>query len=204
MEDEQEPSHRHEPIQLCERQERESEAFALKIQYESLGDFFDESDAVSVGVMSEGRLSVQGQLNLLDNELEDGGFVLVPGFKNHIVQWVEENDHKFGNLWDPQAGNCPFPQDDSLIPNEARVTARAGSLIIWNQLMPHGSSPCETAKGRYTQFIKVIPGTLLSPEQKTRRSHALKKQIELSEFDDKVSKLGQKIFGLDLISPKQK
>jgi len=100
------------------------------LRYSILQNFIVENN--EVGVMKENILHLQGLVNLADNKDEDGGFHLVPGFKNHIVPWVQSTQD-LSKDYDRKQKFIVLPQEDPLYKRGIRITARAGSCIIWDQ-----------------------------------------------------------------------
>ena len=72
---------------------------------------------------------VQGILYLADIAADQGAFTCVPGFHRKIDSWLESLPAGA----DPRAQAVP----DAAVP----IAGRAGDLVIWNQALPHGSSP---------------------------------------------------------------
>lgn len=75
------------------------------LSYENLQDFIKENNLV---VQSMGR-SVQCVLNFTDNQSEDGGTVLVPGFHRVMQEWTESNVQL--NRPRPWFNYSDFPED---------------------------------------------------------------------------------------------
>src|SRR5690606_26586450 len=71
----------------------------------------------------------QGMLYLTDNPAEQGAFRLVPGFHRRIDAWLDALP----------AGAVPGQQDLTAL-GPVPVPGKAGDLIIWNHLLPHGPS----------------------------------------------------------------
>jgi len=95
----------------------------------------------------------QGVLNLADNEEADGGFQCVPGFHHHFNRFVHE---ALGAEPGGAEYKYAFPAGSALHRMAQRVTARAGSLIIWDARLVHGSAPSSCRPGcnpRFAQFI---------------------------------------------------
>lgn len=77
------------------------------------------------------------------------------------------------------------------------IFGRAGSVIVWNQKVAHGSAPNESERCRYAQFFKVFPA---NPMDKTRwesRSAAVKKWIEIAGCQTEITALGKKFLGME-------
>ena len=90
---------------------------------------------------------LQGLLYLTDTEEDQGAFTVIPGFHNQIDSWLD-------NL--PEGTN---PRDKTLLKDFKRkpIAGKAGDMIIWNQCLPHGSSPNLSTKPRIVQYINYQP-----------------------------------------------
>jgi hypothetical protein len=88
---------------------------------------------------------MQGVLYLTDTAANQGAFSCVPGFHKTIDAWLRAL---------PKGTN---PYD--VIPSDAArpIAGRAGDLVIWNDALPHGSSPNRAAVPRLVQYVKMFP-----------------------------------------------
>ncbi|WP_299278292.1 phytanoyl-CoA dioxygenase family protein [uncultured Psychroserpens sp.] len=89
---------------------------------------------------------LQGLLYLTDTPANQGAFTLVPGFHKKIDQWLEH----LPSTVNPRTSN--LQELDS-----KPIAANAGDFIIWNQMLPHGSSPNTGTKPRVVQYINYQP-----------------------------------------------
>jgi Phytanoyl-CoA dioxygenase (PhyH) len=91
---------------------------------------------------------VQGILYLADVAADQGAFTCVPGFHRKIDSWLkslpEGSDPRAQVLIDVAADAVP-------------ISGRAGDLVIWNQALPHGSSPNRAALPRIVQYLVCRP-----------------------------------------------
>jgi hypothetical protein len=90
---------------------------------------------------------LQGLLYLSDTDENQGAFTVVPGFQNHINNWLDQlKPHD-----NPRAQNAldDFPKKP--------IAAKAGDFIIWNQCLPHGSCPNTSNTPRIVQYINYQP-----------------------------------------------
>lgn len=85
---------------------------------------------------------LQGLLYLADTDVNQGAFTLVPGFHRKIDSWLE----KLPKNIDPRKYNLHQL-------GAKPIAASAGDFIIWNQMLPHGSSPNTGTKPRIVQYI---------------------------------------------------
>lgn len=88
----------------------------------------------------------QGVLYLADTPAEMGAFRCVAGFHRGLEAWLA------GLPADAK------PREQDLYPYGVRhVGARAGSLVIWNDKLPHGASPNRGALPRIVQYLNLYP-----------------------------------------------
>lgn len=88
----------------------------------------------------------QGVLYLADTPPEMGAFRCVPGFHRGLEAWLASL---------PADAN---PREQDLYRYGVRhVGARAGSLVIWNDKLPHGASPNRGALPRIVQYLNMYP-----------------------------------------------
>jgi hypothetical protein len=71
-------------------------------------------------------IRIQGLINLLDNHEEDGGFVLIPGFHKKLGEWTESNPRRGYGIFNI------IPSSNEIQKYTQRITAKAGTLIIWD------------------------------------------------------------------------
>lgn len=88
----------------------------------------------------------QGLLYLSDTTIDQGAFTLVPGFHRKIDSWLDSLPKNVNpRTYDlHQFGSKP-------------IAAEAGDFILWNQMLPHGSSPNSGNKPRIVQYINYQP-----------------------------------------------
>jgi hypothetical protein len=88
----------------------------------------------------------QGLLYLSDTLSNQGAFTLVPGFQHKIEDWINSLP----------AGTNPRTEDLYAL-GAKPVAANAGDFILWNQALPHGSSPNTARLPRIVQYINYEP-----------------------------------------------
>ncbi len=90
---------------------------------------------------------LQGLLYLSDTEKNQGAFSVIPGFHNIIESWIEKL---------PENKN---PRDLELLKTFRKETipGNTGDFVIWNQCLPHGSSPNTSENPRIVQYINYQP-----------------------------------------------
>jgi len=173
----------------------QSEEILSRLRYKRRDEFIAENN--EVGVLVDNQLNLQGLINLADNYKEDGGFHIIPGFKEHFVECTTRNDH-LKKRYGKKMTFIVLPENDKLHKQSKRVTARAGSLVVWDQRTVHGSAPNKSDRARYAQFIKYFPATPMNPERKEARKAAIAEALEELKFaENGLSDLGRQIFGLN-------
>jgi len=73
-----------------------------------------------------------------------------------------------------------------------KVSARAGSLIVWSSELPHCNYPNDSDRFRMNYYIKMFPAQENAAGVEIRRE-IMKSCLEGLE----VSELGRKVFGLE-------
>jgi hypothetical protein len=93
----------------------------------------------------------------------------VPKFHKCIKKWCEANTGMKKPLpW------LELRQDDPMVKFGQRIPMRAGSVLVWDQTMFHGTSPNISCECRMAQFLKALPRECVSEERLIRRAEALK------------------------------
>jgi ectoine hydroxylase-related dioxygenase (phytanoyl-CoA dioxygenase family) len=90
--------------------------------------------------------NVQGVLALNDATVEMGGFQCVPELFRTFSEWVKTQP----------AERDPYQPDITGFAIR-KVPARAGDLLIWNSLLPHGIRPNRSDCPRLAQYISMMP-----------------------------------------------
>ncbi|CAK0866162.1 unnamed protein product, partial [Prorocentrum cordatum] len=148
---------------------------------------------------------IQGVLNLLDNLEEDGGTRVVPGFHKAFPEWfkalgpLEQNLFQSGphdNFVLRRAhggGSFKFSNLDPIHKLSHRVPMRAGSMLIWNQLVVHGSVANNSRNFRMAQFITGFRAAELSPARAWARRAAVLQQVAANGL--RLGPLAPHVFG---------
>jgi ectoine hydroxylase-related dioxygenase (phytanoyl-CoA dioxygenase family) len=89
---------------------------------------------------------VQGVLSLEDTPKDRGGFQCVPGFHRRIQEWIKTQPPD-RDPWKPDTTGMDIQQ----------IETKAGDLLIWNSLLPHGTSPNRSNWPRFAQYISMFP-----------------------------------------------
>ena len=170
------------------------------LQYRSDDDWIDENN--EPGCAAVGELHVQGLVNLADNLEEDGGFWLVPGFHQHMVQWAKDRQ----SLRDTFGRHYQFLLfDKSDVPDmyaaAQHIATRAGSAILWDQRTMHGSRANCSMRPRFAQFFKMFPRQhpAMTLERAEHRRQAILSQLQNAKIDLQLdlTPLGRRLFGLE-------
>lgn len=98
--------------------------------------------------------NLQGLLYLADTAQNQGAFTLVPGFHHRISTWLPSLP----------AGTNPRTEDLHAL-GSLPIAAEAGDFIIWHQALPHGSSPNNSTKPRFVQYINYQPADFTSQKK---------------------------------------
>jgi len=151
------------------------------------------------------RFGVQAVLCLSDTAEDMGGFSCVPGFHRGLKEWIAAQP----------ADRHPRVPDLSTLPPGMKVTpipAKAGSMILWNNLLLHGNGRNVGDRPRFSQYVSMYPADRLSEETRQRRIKCWQnheppgdsvfpgdpRQIEQQQFKTaELTPLGRKLLGLD-------
>ena len=146
-------------------------------------------------------LKVQGVLYLTDTAEDQGTFQCVPGFHRHFEEWVKTQ---------PKDRNPRRPDLDGL--NVRKIPGRAGDLLIWHSLLPHGNSRNTSDRPRLAQYISMWPAADDNEELRQRRIRMWRERLSPDggafPGDDRqverrcgttavLTELGKKLLGLE-------
>ena len=90
--------------------------------------------------------SVQGVLALVDVKAGEGGLQVVPGFHRVFDEWVKTQPAD-RDPWKPDISGYEL----------VGVEMQAGDLVIWNSMLPHGTSRNSGDRPRLAQYISMFP-----------------------------------------------
>ena len=94
----------------------------------------------------------QGVLYLSDCDATGGGLRVVPGFHREYRAWLASLPADYDPNPKPNLIEThPSELGEALAPRAVTVAARAGSLVIWHRLLPHGSGRNVSRSPRYAQ-----------------------------------------------------
>jgi len=105
---------------------------------------------------------VQGVLFLTDTEADQGGFQCVPEVYRDLLAW-----ERSGSAEPPPA--APAPSD----PRVRQVPGKAGDLLIWNILLPHGNGHNVSQQPRLAQYITMHPAPEAAKERGSGRGNSV-------------------------------
>ncbi|CAF3607368.1 unnamed protein product [Rotaria sp. Silwood1] len=170
-----------------------------ELRYRSNRDWILEND--EAGCAQLGQLYVQGLVNLADNHEEDGGFWLIPGFHQYMTKWTNKN-YEFRERF--LAHNQFIVFDKNEIPDmykaACHISMRAGSAVLWDQRMMHGSRANCSLRPRYVQYLKMFRADIptMTPERAERRRKAILEKLQAVNIDPitDLTAAGRIVFGL--------
>lgn len=157
----------------------EVDSFLRNLNYDDLSGFVSENNAKHA---SMGR-TVQGVLNLLDNEDEDGGFHCTPGlFGPKLHAWSQEHT----GLPAPEANGFynlkAFGPDAEVGAEAVRVPCPAGTLLLFDATLPHGTRPNASERSRMILFLRYLTSDSLPREAWRNRNAALRRLTRKAGF----------------------
>jgi len=185
------------PWHFVEAEDRSLDDQVLNnLPYQShAADFIEENN--HVGIAKDNELHLQGLINLVDNKPDDGGFHIVPGFAHHLAEFAKTTAPRLKKRYGNRNTFIVMRDNEPFISHAIRLSARAGSLIIWDQRTAHGSAPNNSPNARYAQFIKFFPAIDLNLPRANKRASLLKDKIEKAGFTPELTDLGKKLFGFE-------
>lgn len=142
---------------------------------------------------------VQGVLYLTDTAVDQGGFQCVPGFPRRFPEWVRtqptDRDPRLPDLTGLEVRSIP---------------GRAGDLLIWNSLLPHGNGGNTSRRPRLAQYISMFPAPRGHEQERRERIAAWREQRPAGGWPGdprrwerrhgrraELTALGRRLLGLD-------
>ncbi len=143
---------------------------------------------------------VQGVLYLEDTSAEQGGFQCVAGFHNRFAEWVKTQPED-RDPWHPALEGLEVKT----------IPGKAGDLLIWHNLLPHGNSRNRSTKPRLAQYITMSPAKEGDEETRQYRINAWRERkpprgkafpgdprgFEQNRPSAELTELGKKLLGLE-------
>ena len=117
-------------------------------------------------------LGVQGVLYLTDTAENQGGFQCVPGFHNIFEEWVKTQ---------PPDRNVRLPDLDGL--EVKSIAGKAGDLLIWDQMLPHGNGHNTSDQPRLAQYITMRPAADDDEELRQMRIEAWRQRRPVTKSE---------------------
>ena len=134
-----------------------------KLTFDSLRHLISENNATNIKF---GRHCI-GVLNLIDNKYENGGFRFTPGGHKITPSWYIRNQKRLD--YGSANGNYFFDEKDEEFLHSSRIPCPAGTLIIFDAALPHGTLPNQTSDIRMVQFLRYMPKKLYNEKTLARR-----------------------------------
>ncbi|KAL5474496.1 hypothetical protein EMCRGX_G026451 [Ephydatia muelleri] len=141
-----------------------------KLDYLSNSHFFEENN--HPGRLQDGKLHLQG-------------------FHKIFKEWTDCNRRDLGKKYADQRTFISIPEEDPVWSHAQRLTGRAGSLFVWNQLVAHGSAPNNSTRARYAQFLKYQSAVSLESNRGHMRKEVLSCHVQ--HYGVALTELGQKL-----------
>ncbi|QXD14231.1 phytanoyl-CoA dioxygenase family protein [Rhodocaloribacter litoris] len=146
-------------------------------------------------------VNVQGVLSLVDTDPEVGGFQCVPELFRTLETWLAAQP----------PGRDPYKPDTTGFETKF-IPMKAGDLLIFNSLLPHGIRP-NTSKNRVrmAQYISMYPADESNAERRAWRIHSWREREppkgvafpgdprgwEKTRYEPaRLSELGERLLGL--------
>jgi hypothetical protein len=111
-------------------------------------------------------VNVQGVLSLVDTDIDMGGFQCIPELYRDFDEWVKTQP----------ADRDPYKPDITGY-TPTKITTKAGDLLIFNSMQPHGIRPNKSTKPRIAQYISMFPAQEENKELREERIESWSKRI---------------------------
>lgn len=144
-------------------------------------------------------VNVQGVLSLVDTDTDMGGFQCIPELYRNFPEWVKSQP----------ADRDPYKPDTTGM-TPTKVVTKAGDLLIFNSMQPHGIRVNHSAKPRIAQYISMFPAQEQNEELRADRIRMWRERLaptgkafpgdprnlERQYETAKLTPLGEKLLGL--------
>jgi ectoine hydroxylase-related dioxygenase (phytanoyl-CoA dioxygenase family) len=114
---------------------------------------------------------VQGVLSLTDTSADQGGFQCVPGFVKHFEEWVKTQPAD-RNTWRPDLTGLDVQP----------IETKAGDLLIWHSLLPHGTGRNNSNRPRLAQYISMFPAKVDDEALRQERIQSWRERLPRKGF----------------------
>ncbi|CAK0902370.1 unnamed protein product [Prorocentrum cordatum] len=114
--------------------------------------------------------------------------------------FLEENLSQAGPCWvqprEGGGGTFKFSSRDPIWLLQRRVPVRAGSLVLWDTLLAHGSCPNASANFRVAQFVRGFRAGQMSPPRAAARAEATRTHLRAAGALQSLGPLAPHVFGV--------
>ncbi|MCM3596177.1 phytanoyl-CoA dioxygenase family protein [Metabacillus idriensis] len=146
-------------------------------------------------------VNVQGVLSLVDTTEDMGGFQCIPELYRDFPEWVKTQ---------PLDRN-PYKPDITGY-TTTKIAAKAGDLLIFNSMQPHGIRANHSDKPRIAQYISMFPAQEENEDLRQTRIRSWEERVppagdafpgdprnwEQTKYDRaELTELGKKLLGLN-------
>ena len=138
---------------------KSAKTVALKQRGEPTGGLWAGAGLPSMSEYGDGYpCSPQGVLYLNDRDANGGGFRCVPGFHRRFNEWLETVP-KDRSLEQEDRGHliATHPELAGIFAEAQSIPAKAGSIVIWHRLLPHGNGRNLSDTPRFAQYLCMGP-----------------------------------------------
>ncbi len=120
---------------------------------------------------------VQGVLYLSDTAADQGGYQCVPGLFRTLESWLETQ---------PKDRNPRVPDLKGF--NVEPIPGRAGDLLIWHRLLPHGNGRNVSDRPRLAQYITMYPTDYGNPDasEEARAAAEARREARLRAWQERL------------------
>ena len=109
---------------------------------------------------------VQGVLYLTDTSANMGGFQCVPGMHRNLEEWIKTQPRNRNPRVPDLTGKAIMP-----------IAGKAGDLVIWDRLLPHGNGRNMSDRPRMAQYITMFPAAEEDDAYRRRRIRHWKNRL---------------------------
>jgi len=167
------------------------ESSMLSRTYADYRDFAGENNCKH---RCQGRV-VQAVINLLDNELEDGGFHFVPSiFGDKVASWAiggctTESESNGRHNFSSSGPDVALLEQhrwwgiNSTAHGTCRIPCPAGTVLLFDATIPHGTIPNTSCRSRAILFSRFITRDHLPPAVWNQRNASMERICRNSGFE---------------------
>jgi len=151
-----------------------------KLIAEQVEDIIQTPDHYFIGENNDTNshpIKMQGLVALTDCRECDGGFCIVPGFNKHFLDWAAKTKSFYADKLTGHFVNVP--KGDKMLQQVQKIPIPKGSLLVWNNNMPHANFENDSNRFRMVQYIKMFPAKehQVFDELKQKRREAIKAML---------------------------